>query len=255
MSASARNSIAHASAAQPLAAAPAPRPDGDEIDEHATDREHARDHEDRHHRRSDLAVAEQPVVVRVDEEADAAGKVVAVVGGLHPPALHLLGPIEPVEMQDRRRDVDHVHEAVVSGRRRTQQTRAKTGCAHGDRSQRRSFLRGRRTDDDDRVAGRVHVGEQPADERIGVAEGTCTETHALLVGRESTREVGAHQVRSLDEHDRPVLPSGTERIEHRIGIEALAEGCRRVGFEEPGSTRPRGTFPSWVINAATALRR
>ena len=61
----------------------------------------------------DLAVAEQAVFVGVHEERHAArrtasdGSPVSIAA-----AFHRLGPVEPVEVQDRRRDVDHVHEAV-----------------------------------------------------------------------------------------------------------------------------------------------
>ena len=92
------------------------------------------------------------------------------VGGLHLTAFHRLRPVEPVEVQDRRRDVDHVDEAVLARRRGAQQARREPGRAHRDRRERRAFRRRRRSHDDDRVALRVDVVEQPADERVGVAQ-------------------------------------------------------------------------------------
>ena len=110
------------------ASSPLRRSGAEPVDQRSADREHARDHEHRRHRRTDLAVAEQAVVVRVHEERDPARERVRRVGGLHLTAFHRLRPVEPVEVQDRRRDVDHVDEAVLARRRGAQQAGREPGA-------------------------------------------------------------------------------------------------------------------------------
>ncbi len=224
---SARMVSGHAPRTRPLR-----RSRAEPVDQRTTDGEHACDHEHGGHRRPDLAVAEETVVVGVDEERDAARQVLGRVGGLHLPAFHRLRPLEPVQVQDRRCHVDHAHEAVFPRRRRAQQPPAEAGCPDRDRGERRAF-RGRcRSHHDDRVALRVDVVEQPADEVVGVAQHACPQALALLVGRETAGQLGPHEVGPLHQHDRPIGPRLTEGIEHLVGIEPDAERRTAVDLQQ-----------------------
>ncbi len=168
-------------------------------------------------------------------------------GGLHLPAFHRLRSVEPVEVQDRRRDVDHVDEAVFARRRGAQQARREPRRLHRDRRERRALLRRRGTHDDDRVTFRVDVAEEAADERVGVAQRLRSQPRALFVGCETTREVGAHEIGPLDEHDGAAGPRLAERVEHLVGIEAEAERRAGVGLEEI-SVDPPSRHPSLLCH-------
>ena len=97
------------------------------VDQRSADREHARDHEHGRHRRTRpgcRGTGRRRSRRRGTRPGSPAFS--GRVGGLHLPAFHRLRPIEPVQVQDRRRDVDHAHEAVLARRRRAQQTPART---------------------------------------------------------------------------------------------------------------------------------
>ena len=91
---------------------------------------------------------------------------------------------------------------------------------------------------------RVDLVEQPADERVGVAERSGSEPRALLVGCETTREIGAHEIRPFHEHDRAASPRPAERVEHLVGIEAQAERRAGVRLQEIRVDAPSRHLPS-----------
>ena len=135
-------------------------------------------------------------------------------------------------MQDRRRDVDHVDEAVFPRRRGAEQAGREPGSAHRNRGQRRALLRGHRTHDDDRVTFPVDVVEEPADERVRVVQRVGTEPRALLVGCETSGQISAHQIGTLHEHDGAAGPRSAKRVEHLIRVEPETERRPGIGLEE-----------------------
>ena len=91
---------------------------------------------------------------------------------------------------------------------------------------------------------------------VGITQRTGAETHALLVGCEASGEVGAYEIGPLHEHDGAAAPrlGGTRRAPGP-GSRRSPKGACGSFWRSSRSTRPPGTFPSWVISAATALRR
>ena len=110
--------------------------------------------------------------------------------------------------------------------------RPNPGARTDDRRERRAFRGRRRSHHDDRVALRVDVVEQPADELVGVAQRVGPQALALLVGREAAGQVGPHEIGPLHQHDRPIGPRLAEGIEHLVGIEADAERRAAVGLQQ-----------------------
>src|SRR5262249_37897013 len=92
---------------------------------------------------------------------------------------------------------------------------------------------------------------------VGVTQRTRAHPVALLVGREPTGEVGAHEVGTLDEHDGLRCPRAAECGEHGAGVEAHAERRAGIEREESGVDATARYTPraAWVVSAATALRR
>ena len=88
----------------------------------------------------------------------------------------------------------------------------------------------RRTDDQDRVAGRINVRQQSTDERVRVHERIVELTGVLRAGRIVGVGVDTSEVGRLDEHHRAVMPHGCKFGEHFGGVEAFAERRVRVGL-------------------------
>ena len=153
----------------------------------------------------------------VRSASDAPGR-----AGLHAPALHRVGPVEPEVGEDGRCDVGEVDEPVALRGGGAQETGLEAGAAHRGDAERVAFLRRRRAHDHDQVAG-LDVVEQSADDAVGVLERAGAHLHRLLVGGEPGLDVGPHEVGSFDQHHRARSERVGEGAFHPIGIEANTE--------------------------------
>ena len=151
------------------------------------------------------------------------------------------GAIDADEVEDRRRDVDQGDDARRGGWRPTRAgRRARRRPEAGERQVDRRRPRGT----DRRRGRRPCVGstraEDLAHERVGVTE--RGQPHRLLLRAAGQRAIAirTREVGALDEHHAALLPGRTERRHHGIGIEADAEGRRRIVLEQAARHRPAG---------------
>ena len=205
-----------------------PGPQSDPAVEHdRSAREDERDHHHHAHGRAHESVAEQAVLVRVHQELAAFGQRSPGLAGLHAPAFHRVGPVEPEVGEDGRRDVGEVDEAVALRGGRAHQAGLEAGAAHcRNGEQGVALLWRRRADDHDQVT-RFDVVEQSADDAIGVLERAGAHLHRLLVGGEPGLDVGPHEVGAFDQHDRARVPRVGERALHPVRIAGAHRTARR----------------------------
>ena len=161
------------------------------------------------------------------------------------------------QVEDGRRDVDHVHEAVAPTGRRTEQRRACTPGARmpGDREP-RTPPRRRRTHHEHRVVRRVDVGEHAADELVDAVQGGLLLDTGLVVGEEVGVEIGAQQVASpRPARRRPCCHDVARRRGTRRRCPCARRRARAGRVASSSSpTAPPGTRPSLSMSALTAAR-
>ena len=154
-------------------------PDGEE----RRQREHGRERDEDVVGGRDLRIAEHRVLVGADEEVDA-------VTVRDTPLTTFIARPSMVEgrvaeqLQDGRRDVDHVDEAVAPAGGRAQQSGCDTRRADAGDREPRAAPRRRGAHHEDRVVGGIDVGEHSADELVGAVQRGQLLEAGLVVGEE-----------------------------------------------------------------------
>ena len=157
------------------------------------------------HRRPDLAVAEEAVLVGVDEErrVRSASDPPASPVSIRRPSI-ASGRSSPKRCRMVGRDVDDVDEAVALRRGRAQQPRREARARARRRRERVAVLRRRRSHDDDRVAlGSTSASSRPTSGRCRRARGRASSPPARRT--RTAPEVGPHEIGPLHQHDRPAV--------------------------------------------------